>query len=275
MMEGENPAASVKLFYDFKIFSHILKFHDSWKELQNEEFVEDLTYGSFKICEVLGILFKNIKKTGDLFSIEWPSKDELKEIQKYTFYSGILAPFREYDYTVKKGQKAKTEKMINYVMFESLKQPNKGKTFAATCLGNLDKLIDLTNDEFDIFTIGSILRELGEFFKPTLLLALSAEYYKDHLFNKENQIDEDQLNEYVLKYERFYLKIKRDKLENAHLLKPLLNGKDIMGMYSIPGGPLLKKLSDKVFKWQIEHPEGTLEEIKEFMLLNKDEFILL
>ena len=158
MMEGENPAASIKLFYEFKIFSHILKFHESCEELQNEEFVEELTYCSLKVCEILGILFKKIKKDGELMSIEWPSKEEIKEFQKYTFYSGILVPFKDYDYSIKKGKNVKTEKMINYVMFESLKQPNKGKAFANTWLEYLDKAIELVtlfylnfNCIFDIY----------------------------------------------------------------------------------------------------------------------------
>ena len=54
-----------------------------------------------------------------------------------------------------------------------------------------------------------------------------------------------------------------------------MDGKDIMKFYNIKGGPLLKKLTDIVFKWQIEHMDGTLEELKEYMELHKDEFMLL
>jgi tRNA nucleotidyltransferase (CCA-adding enzyme) len=129
MLEGQNPADSIKLLYDYKIFSHILKFPKTCESLQNEEYVDKLTYGSYKICQVLGHLFKEIKSNPKFMGISWPEGDQLKELQKNTFYSGILTPFRTFEYSTPKGKKSKIDKVITYVMHESLKQPNKGNNF--------------------------------------------------------------------------------------------------------------------------------------------------
>lgn len=49
MMAGNNPELSIKYMYDFKLFSHLLKFPKSCEELQDEKKVEKLTHCSLKI----------------------------------------------------------------------------------------------------------------------------------------------------------------------------------------------------------------------------------
>lgn len=274
MMEGNNPEGSIEYFYDFKIFSHILKFPETCEELQDEEKVNDLTYCSLKVCQILGKLFREIKSNSSFMSIDWPEEDALKEIQKNTFYSGILVPFKDYDYTITKSGKTKTDKVFSYVMYESLKQPNKGKTFATVCLSNLDRFIQLTNSShFDVVDVGTAVKDLGEFLKPTILLSIATEYYNNELTDKSSDIDKETLLNYIQKYETFFCKMKEHKLENAHHIKPLLNGKDLMKLYSIGGGPILRKLTDEVFKWQLENPEGTKEQLETYLTENKERLL--
>eukprot|EP00345_Euplotes_harpa_P011874 CAMPEP_0168342574 /NCGR_PEP_ID=MMETSP0213-20121227/15478_1 /TAXON_ID=151035 /ORGANISM="Euplotes harpa, Strain FSP1.4" /LENGTH=521 /DNA_ID=CAMNT_0008349503 /DNA_START=86 /DNA_END=1651 /DNA_ORIENTATION=+ len=272
MFEGENPADSIKYFYDFKIFTHILKFPESCAELKDEEFVNEQTYVSLKVSQVLGILIKDIKKDPNFLSAEWPKDGEFKEMQKYLFYSAILVPFKDYVYTFKKGSKSKTEKVHGYVMYESLKQPNKGKIFSTACLESLDSMITLVNSPFDVLKVGCVVKDLGEYIKPVLLLSLATEYYRDYLADKSQDIDRASLGEVIAKYTGFYESMKEHKIEIAHLIQPLMNGKAIMELYKIKGGPLMKKLTDEVFKWQVEHPDGTLEELQAYMLANRDSF---
>lgn len=96
-------------------------------------------------------------------SIDWASEDDLSVLQKNTFYAGILVPFRNYQYSFKRGGKTKTDDVHNYVIFESLKQPTKGKIFVDKCLRHLDQLTAFVNsDEFDVIKIGTLLKDLEE-----------------------------------------------------------------------------------------------------------------
>lgn len=274
MLEGSNPELSIKYLYDYHIFSHVLKFPKECAELQDVQKVDELTYGTLKICEILGRLFKSIKSNSGFLSIHWPKEEELNEIQRNTFYSGILVPFRSYEYTIKKGQKPKTESVVAYVMYESLKQPNKAKNFAVNCLANLDSFLSLANkEEFDSIEVGTLVKTLGEQLEPTFLLAIATEYFSEHLNGTSEDIDIVVLDEYCAKYERFYQKMKEHKIDKAHHIVPLMNGKDVMKLYDIKGGEILKKLLDEVFKWQLQYPEGTKEELEKFMLENKEEFL--
>lgn len=274
MLEGENPADSIKYFYDYQIFSHLLKFPETCEELQNEDKVNELTHCSLRVSQILGILFKQIKKQGKFMDIEWPQEDALKEMQKNTFYSGILVPFKDHDYTIKKGKKAKTDKVFSYVMYESLKQPNKGKNFATACLTSLDEFITTVNtQEFDVVQVGTMVKNLGEYLKPTILLSIATEYFRDALMESSAEINPKHLENYIGKYQSYYLRMKEHKVENAHLITPLLNGKDLMKLYEIKGGPVLRTLTDVVFKWQLQNPDGSEDDLKQYLLDNKDNFI--
>jgi len=273
MMSGKNPERSVNYFYDYKLFSHLLKFPKSCEELQEQEKVDELTYSSLKVCDILGRCFSAIKKDGSLMSIEWPSGDELSEVQKYTFYAGILVPFRNYQHTVKKAQNEKVEGVHNFVMFESLKQPTKSKNFVHKCLSHLDDIIKHVNsEEFDVVEVGILLKELEECSDAGFLLALATEYYNTYLVDQQSDIDQEKLTEMMNKYEAFYQKVKDHKIDHAHLIKPLMNGKDIMKLYDVKGGPFMKQVCDEVFKWQLVHPDGQEDELKEYMIENKKKF---
>ena len=207
-------------------------------------------------------------------SIDWPKDDELKELQRNAFYSAILLPFRGFDYTIKKGKKSKADKVYNYVMVESLKQANKAKNFTSSCLSHLDTLIESSNQEdFDVLKIGNMVKQLGELLKPTLLLAASYECFEQNYQNSDEILDKEVITKYVLKYEEFYAKMKEYKIHKAHEIKTLLNGKEIMTLYQIKGGKQLRTLTEEVFKWQLLNPEGTQEEIKAYMLENKEKFL--
>lgn len=185
-------------------------------------------------------------------------------------------PFKDYEYTFKKGKNEKTDKVINYVMFESLKQPNKSKQFVDTCLTYLDEMITLANqsnsDEFDVIKVGTMIKNLNECFMPCMQLAIAKQYY-DEVLSDGSNIDEEELQAYNKKYEDFYQLIKDHKIENANKMKPLLTGKDIMKLYDIQGGPILQKLTCMVFNWQLEHPSGTSDDIEKYLIDNKDKLL--
>lgn len=111
MMSGENPEHSIEYFHKYKIFSHLLKFPETCAELQNEETVQTLTQNSLKVSQIFGRIFKSVKHSDNFLKIVWPEGDKFKELQRNLFYSVILLPFKDFEYTFKKGKKTKTEKV--------------------------------------------------------------------------------------------------------------------------------------------------------------------
>lgn len=112
MFSGDNPEEAVEYFYKYKIFSLLLKFPQTCEPLQSNETVRSLSHGSLRICQILGKLFKEIKVNGTFMGIKWPEGGELKEFQKNLFYTAILASFRNFEYTIKKGKKSRKEKVV-------------------------------------------------------------------------------------------------------------------------------------------------------------------
>ena len=260
MLGGVNPSGAIEYFYKYKIFSHILKFPESCEELQDENKVNDLTFVSVRICQILHKIFdkssnQNINQLG-------------------VFYCGILLPFKDYDFTIiKKNKKTHTDKAYNYVMIESLKQPNKLKDFVHTCFSNLDELIYHANStEFDIIKVGTLVRNIGESLTEAFMLAMAKQHFDEHLVDG-SEINNENIEYYSAKYSEFYNTIKEHKLHEAYKLKPLLNGKGLMKLYEIKGGPILKKLTEEVLKWQFLNPDANLEELEKYMIDNKDQFL--
>jgi tRNA nucleotidyltransferase (CCA-adding enzyme) len=101
---------------------------------------------------------------------------------------------------------------------------------------------------------------------------MANQYYKTYLEGTDDDIDFEKVEELMQKYESFYQKLIDHKIENAHLIKPLINGKEIMDLYKVKGGKFMRTITDKVFEWQLANPDGTHEEITKYLLDNKDEF---
>ncbi|KAG1369875.1 putative CCA tRNA nucleotidyltransferase 2 [Cocos nucifera] len=55
-------------------------------------------------------------------------------------------------------------------------------------------------------------------------------------------------------------------LDNVWEMKPLLDGKAIMGVLQLKsGGPLIREWQERLIKWQLAYPEGTTEECLDWM----------
>jgi hypothetical protein len=89
----------------------------------------------------------------------------------------------------------------------------------------------------------------------------------------EFDIIEDDLNLIIDKYTHFNRIIVSEKLDSIHLVKPLLDGKQICELYGIKPGKAIKFIMDEELKYQIIHPEDQYGEVEEFLRINKDEFL--
>jgi tRNA nucleotidyltransferase (CCA-adding enzyme) len=56
--------------------------------------------------------------------------------------------------------------------------------------------------------------------------------------------------------------IQEEKLEEAYNLKQLVDGKTLAEMHGIKPGPQLRNIIEQLIDWQLENPNGTIEEYK-------------
>lgn len=157
-------------------------------------------------------------------------------------------------------------------MYESLKQPKRATNFAAGCLDNLDQFITLANQEtFPTLEFGLLIKQLEELLHPIILISICAEAFQK--CGPEGEITDEELSEIGSKYSSLYTNLVEHQIHNAHEIKPLMSGKDLMKLYKIKGGPKIKSLTEEVFKWQIVNPNSDLESLTEYLEANKEKFL--
>jgi hypothetical protein len=88
-------------------------------------------------------------------------------------------------------------------------------------------------------------------------LAIAQDYFQGHFAEKspstssDFDIEEAALAQLVLKYSHLNDLIRVSHLETIHLVKPLLDGKQICDLYGIKPGKAIKFLMEEELKFQI------------------------
>ncbi|EPS36121.1 hypothetical protein H072_10462 [Dactylellina haptotyla CBS 200.50] len=79
--------------------------------------------------------------------------------------------------------------------------------------------------------------------------------------NEGSLIDQKALE----KHEALVAKVEELNLENAWDFKPLLTGTELQAVLNRKPGPWMKGVLDQVMVWQLDNPEGTKDQAKEFV----------
>ena len=73
------------------------------------------------------------------------------------------------------------------------------------------------------------------------------------------------------RYKGWIAHVKELKLWEAQNFKAMINGDEIQTLLGIKKGPLMKVVTDKQVEWLYENPEGTKEELIEYLKVQKFE----
>ncbi|KAG0520248.1 hypothetical protein BDA96_08G057600 [Sorghum bicolor] len=209
------------------------------------------------------------------------SQDERRRL---CLYSSLFNPLRNTFYLDKRSKKVPVS---TFIIKDSLKLKNSDAEMVVNILAASEKfaeLIPLLETNSDVCTLkekledeyleipedsvkrvfaGLILREIKDFWRVALLLSIisypEAENAADTL-NKQDELH--QRKEKYIIVEHFITDL---DLDGVWKLKPVLDGKSIMGVMQVKGGPLIGKWQQRVLKWQLAHPNGTVDECIEWM----------
>ncbi|KAL1533805.1 CCA tRNA nucleotidyltransferase [Salvia divinorum] len=201
-------------------------------------------------------------------------------------YAALLLPLRKAVYEEKKGKKIP---VVSYIFRSSLKlKASDAETVLSMHLAaeNFLSLIPLIISDENLQTLevdekrvtivvplpskrriltGLLLREIKEFWRPSLVLSLLL--HPQDIGLSENSSSEDaELNDRRALYSRVENAILDMGLDKVWELKPLVDGKRIMDILQIKsGGPIVKEWQQKLLQWQLAHPSGSTEECVDWM----------
>ncbi|KAJ1265012.1 hypothetical protein BS78_08G045200 [Paspalum vaginatum] len=218
-----------------------------------------------------------------VFSSGYDPKSQ-DERRRLCLYSALFIPLRNMFYLDKRSKKVPVS---SYIIKDSLKLKTSdaemvvsihaaSARFAELVLlgsnvdvGTLkekleDEYLEIPVDCVKRVFAGLILREIKDFWRVALLISIlsypEAESAAD-ILNKP-----DELQRRKEKYVRVEQSITDLDLDGVWKLKPLLDGKSIMGVMQVKsGGPLIGQWQQRVLKWQLAHPTGTMDECIEWM----------
>ncbi|KAM0843016.1 hypothetical protein ACQ4PT_057969 [Festuca glaucescens] len=203
----------------------------------------------------------------------------IDEQRQLYLYSALFFPLRKMFYLDRKSKKIE---VTRYIVKESLKLPAclaksvvgihaaSGK-FAEFLLlfesnvasGTLkeeleDVYLDLPTDTLNRVCAGVILAEIKDFWRVALAISILS-YYPE----AENALSQqDRSKEKYMEVEHFITDLGLNEVWNW---KPLLKGETIMAVMQRSGGPEIGEWKKRVFRWQLAHPKGTVDDCIDWM----------
>ncbi|KAF8768940.1 hypothetical protein HU200_007080 [Digitaria exilis] len=214
------------------------------------------------------------------------SSAKLQDDQRRLFlYSALFIPLRNMFYLDKRSKKVPVS---SYIIKQSLKlKASDAETVAnihaasekfaelvlllehnadvGTLKENLeDEYLEIPTDSVKRVFAGLLLREIKDFWRVTLLISILSHPEAENAADILNK--QDELHQRKDKYIKVELAITDLDLDGVWKLKPLLDGKSIMGIMQVKsGGPLIGKWQQRALKWQLAHPSGTMDECIEWI----------
>jgi len=161
---------------------------------------------------------------------------------------------------------------------EELRMDNDTLKNVQILIENVHIASDNTNHIIDRLTGGLFVRSCKHLWKDTILLAAASEIseisfrnissnniggYRIHAYDGpivENVILTNIEIDIIKKYMKLEDDIELAGLSDAYLMKPLLDGKELMDTVGIKSGPLVGKVIDAQVRWQLNNPLGTKSE---------------
>ncbi|KAF3938116.1 Phosphatase [Dactylella cylindrospora] len=152
---------------------------------------------------------------------------------------------------------------------DGLKLSNKDFESIARCYHNLDAIRSAVPNISDMSRsdLGTLIRNWGSEWRIQVFAGLVMDLVEKNLrgvdrgsFGKSEETVKS-----LGRYEEFVKRVEELRLEDAWDFKPLLTGTEVQTTLNRKPGKWLKGVLDEVMIWQLDHPDGTKDEAKEFV----------
>ncbi|AMD22204.1 HGL136Wp [Eremothecium sinecaudum] len=135
---------------------------------------------------------------------------------------------------------------------------------AVDSIPRYDKMVE-NYAEWTRAQIGSVLRTLKEHRELCHYVALTYRYLIE--------TDENSKKLSLDMYQKFEEYVREAELQNVYKLVPLMNGKELIQLYATKSGVWMSKAMSDIINWQMDHPNGTKEELKSWLLEVKSNYV--
>lgn len=105
--------------------------------------------------------------------------------------------------------------------------------------------------------LAKLVRMIGDKWEHAVWLAMA-----DDASKRKEGIETDKF----VPYEQLIGKIKNMDLSQAHNIKPILNGKEVMQVLKVSPGPKIGEIMSSLMDWQLDNPEATKEDAVRWLM---------
>ncbi|KAG8093675.1 hypothetical protein GUJ93_ZPchr0012g21257 [Zizania palustris] len=206
------------------------------------------------------------------------------EHRRLCWYSALFTPVRNTVYLDKKSKKVH---VANYIIRDSLRLKVSDADMVVNIHAASEKfpeIISLMESNENLATVkeilddeylkiptelvnrvlaGLLLREIKDFWRVALFISILSYPEVDNA--SDSLVQQDELHRRKETYIRIERSITDLELDGVWKEKPLLDGRAIMGVMQVKPGPIIGEWQQRLFKWQLVHPKGTMDECIEWM----------
>ncbi|KIM33013.1 hypothetical protein M408DRAFT_14571 [Serendipita vermifera MAFF 305830] len=269
MIRGPDPVYAFQLLHSFKLLPSIFLPSPQAQESASSESrsMDEAVAGVTSLDMVLYPVAGGLPALDPLFTTTAISD---KSARARLTFAAALTPFRGLTYELKKKRILLVESVLrdglklgsqnHYIdgiprlfnaaemIIQAFPQPLEGKNRVAIgkllrhpCIQN-----PVTGSEWSLSILYSLVQELVTCWKDGVL-------------------DEQKATSVIDKYNKVATTIKELDLTGAITAAPILDGKAICDTLQVKPGPHMSTLVERVIEWQLEHPNGTVEECKSWL----------
>ncbi|KAH0608155.1 uncharacterized protein H6S33_002207 [Morchella sextelata] len=151
---------------------------------------------------------------------------------------------------------------------EGLKVVNKVHDVVARAFQSVDAVRGvLAEGEWGRARLGVFVKELGAAWRSCVLLSEVLELVE--VWEGEEERPSKEAQAIIDKYEHLAARIIELGMEEAYLIKPLVDGNELLTIFSRPRGAWIAKAMPKILEWQWDNPAAGKEEALEWVKAQK------
>lgn len=168
--------------------------------------------------------------------------DNVLTTYKRLFWAGtVVQPYGSYKTVI--NSKGKDQFACDVILKEGVKFSKVDAEILTRIISSGDAYQTIVSrlPSFKRSEIGLLLKPYGDHFDLAFVLNLSG-------------------GDDVTKHQQFYDLVKEQGLDQVHKLKPLVDGKTLSKRLGRKPGPWMSPLLEKILVWQLDHPQGSIDE---------------
>lgn len=218
---GPNPSFAIYLLYKLGLLEYVLQLELHYKNARKNLFTEKDILNCVNIF-IVGV--KILDKYKHYFEGE-----NYDNKYKYSFYSFLLTIL------MKKVNNKYDNNLARMVLSNALKIESKNSLRIIYYFDDFNYFF--VKSEYNRLNVGSLLKKmLVRNISQMILISVSYQYVKKANSNEVlDKLDEDELEKIFKKYYEFYIYMKKENLEKADEIRPIMDAKQIIKEF--PGTP--------------------------------------